>query len=373
MKLEPTAASSCEQPSELHASGLCAGLRLRGEQQRGVSAAVRVSAIHVRALLEALEAVGKPLDEFVRYAGLAPSVLVDRAACVSLDELDRLTCLAVDWTGDPAFGLHWGERSPMIRFDVLALLFMQAPTPRAGLAALLRCQRILGDHHEVLCEENARRVRLCVRPLARSPVAARARTELAFSGFLRLLVSAGADRQLGGVRIQFQYERPAYAAEYERVFGTGCRYLRPVSALEFDRVWLDQPLRCANEELFQLMVAYAERELDRVDEARSLAEQVRRELRASLPTVLKMNRVARSLRTSVRTLRRRLADEGVTYSEVLQQAQCELAERLLRDKDRSIQQVSCEVGFTSVSAFCRAFKRWTGTRPTTLREPGRAA
>lgn len=70
---------------------------------------------------------------------------------------------------------------------------------------------------------------------------------------------------------------------------------------------------------------------------------------------------------SVRTLQRRLADEGVAYSEVLQQVRGELAAEMLADTDLSIEQIAKQLGYSTVSNFSRAYHRWTGKRPSEVR------
>lgn len=336
--------------------------------------ATRVAAIQARALLEAVETAGVPMTLVLARAGFAADAFPDPYGVMSLAELDRLTCLAVELTGNTSFGLHWAEHSPMFCFDVVALLVAQAPTVRAGLEALLRCQTILGDHREVTLEESALGAALRVHPLALSEVAARVRTELALAGFLRLLGYAGASAEGDIRRIDFAYARPADAAHYPRVFRHPCRFRQPVSGIEFDRSWLDRPLPNANPELHQLIVSQAERVLGRVEAHSRLSEQLRSQLRLSFPHPPSMAALARSLGTSERSLRRRLAEEGTSYSALLREAQCAAAELLLPDRGRSVQQVAAHVGFQSVTAFNRAFKRHSGLTPSQYRaQPGEPA
>jgi AraC-like DNA-binding protein len=76
-----------------------------------------------------------------------------------------------------------------------------------------------------------------------------------------------------------------------------------------------------------------------------------------------MSIVARALGLSVRSLRRRLADEGKSYSAVATDAFVMVAKHFLVDGQRSIQETAYEMGFSHCGAFHRAFKTWTGTTP----------
>jgi AraC-like DNA-binding protein len=76
---------------------------------------------------------------------------------------------------------------------------------------------------------------------------------------------------------------------------------------------------------------------------------------------------------SVRTLHRSLAAEGTTYRELLDQLRCDLATRHLADDRISIAEIAFLLGFSEISAFHRAFRRWTDRTPAEFRaEPRRS-
>ena len=84
-----------------------------------------------------------------------------------------------------------------------------------------------------------------------------------------------------------------------------------------------------------------------------------------------MGEVARSLGMSERTLGRRLADEGLNFTEILHQLRRDLAVSYLGDRKLHVSKIAWLVGFHEVSAFTHAFKRWTGKTPKQLRTAGR--
>jgi AraC-like DNA-binding protein len=84
-----------------------------------------------------------------------------------------------------------------------------------------------------------------------------------------------------------------------------------------------------------------------------------------------MEEVARSLGMGERTLGRRLADEGLNFTEILHQLRRDLAVRYLGDRKLHVSKIAWLVGFHDVSAFTHAFKRWTGKTPKQLRTAGR--
>ena len=71
---------------------------------------------------------------------------------------------------------------------------------------------------------------------------------------------------------------------------------------------------------------------------------------------------------STRTLRRRLASEGTTTQQVIDDALQQRAEHLLQ-QGRSAKEVAHTLGFADTSSFSRAFMRWTGKRPSHVDQP----
>jgi AraC-like DNA-binding protein len=77
--------------------------------------------------------------------------------------------------------------------------------------------------------------------------------------------------------------------------------------------------------------------------------------------------VARTLGMSERTLGRKLADEGLSFTDILQQLRRDLAVRYLDDRKLRVSKIAWLLGFKEVSAFTHACKRWTGKTPSEMR------
>ena len=70
---------------------------------------------------------------------------------------------------------------------------------------------------------------------------------------------------------------------------------------------------------------------------------------------------------SVRTLSRRLAEEGTSYERLVERRRFEAAIGLLRDGHLRLIDISYELGYADPANFSRAFKRWTGMPPSEYR------
>ena len=108
---------------------------------------------------------------------------------------------------------------------------------------------------------------------------------------------------------------------------------------------------------------------------RSDTSQLRTRVENAISTMLPHGRVlvedvARSLGMSKRTLARRLSDEGLNFTEILQQLRRDLAVRYLDDRKLHVSKIAWLLGFHEVSAFTHACKRWTGKTPREMRTAG---
>ena len=77
--------------------------------------------------------------------------------------------------------------------------------------------------------------------------------------------------------------------------------------------------------------------------------------------------MARALAVSRRTLSRRLADEGTSFRDILNDVRREFACALLQDRSLSVGDVAFFLQDSEPAAFHRAFRRWTGQTPRDFR------
>ena len=123
--------------------------------------------------------------------------------------------------------------------------------------------------------------------------------------------------------------------------------------------------------LNRMLLSYCEEALARHTLRGSFRHEVMNTLAPLLPHgKATAGEAARRLAVSQRTLARRLAHEGVTFSDLLDQLRSDLASRYLAADDLPISQIAWLLGFREASAFSHAFKRWTGMTPRAARQRG---
>ncbi|KIZ40756.1 hypothetical protein OO17_16905 [Rhodopseudomonas palustris] len=103
------------------------------------------------------------------------------------------------------------------------------------------------------------------------------------------------------------------------------------------------------------------------DDKTNATERVRRYLRTHLVDRNSLQHTAAHLRTSAATLRRRLAEDGTNFQKLKDEVRRDISINLLVETNMRLEDLAGRVGFLEVSAFHRAFRRWTGCAPSDYR------
>ncbi|MDB5446350.1 MAG: hypothetical protein JWQ97_1667 [Phenylobacterium sp.] len=148
------------------------------------------------------------------------------------------------------------------------------------------------------------------------------------------------------------------------------RFNRPRVMLTWPAELTDAPLPYGNEYLHRYYVERCNALLNRVPGA-DLAARIGRLVTMQPSVHNTIDEVARRLNMSVRTLQRRLADDGLTFRTVLMRAQTELAKSYLHETSLSIAQIAAQLGYADRTSFDLAFSNWTGISPRKFRDEAR--
>ncbi|MHA6344329.1 AraC-like transcriptional regulator QhpR [Roseivivax sp. CAU 1761] len=150
--------------------------------------------------------------------------------------------------------------------------------------------------------------------------------------------------------------------------GATVRARAPINGFVFPARLLGAPLARGASPGFRHAVQTHVRSALREAQEAPVAVQVRRALirrfGAGAPN---QTEVAAALGMSRRTLRRRLADEGLRFSTVLAECRMEVARRILEEGRADVRDVAQHLGYSEVSAFERAFKKVVGETPARYR------
>jgi AraC-like DNA-binding protein len=321
----------------------------------------------VRSVLALSLAAGVTKEALMRGASLDPARLDDPRARFTYREVYQVCDAVLSATGEPDFGLRWASAIDDRTLAPVSHLVHHAPTLREALATLGRFQALMADELGWTVTESGELVTLRIATPHGAPLGVeRMISEMQLCGFRHLLRGYASDAQLRDV--SFRYPAPPYAAAYHEAFAAPLRFEQPGTGLRFARALLDRPALSPDPEMFETLQGLAERRVLAIRGSAPYAMRLREHVvRGGWRRRDDMDAAARSLGISVRTLRRRLAEEGTSFSAVVSEAMAVVATDLLRDPRRTIQEAAFELGFSEASTFHRAFRRWTGTTPSAFR------
>jgi AraC-like DNA-binding protein len=177
------------------------------------------------------------------------------------------------------------------------------------------------------------------------------------------------NRHLTAEYVSFAHRRKV-TPELRTFFGSEIRFGAHVDQTMFSSSIREVPIAGADPYLSELLLHYSEEALRQQGVRQSsFAHNVENAIAVLMPHgKAHTGEVARKLGMGQRTLARRLASEGLTFSHVLQSLRRDLAMRHLTDRDLSISKIAWLLGYQDVSAFTNAFRRWTGSAPRAIRQ-----
>jgi len=168
-------------------------------------------------------------------------------------------------------------------------------------------------------------------------------------------------------RVELSYPPPSYAAVYRRLFNCPVHFNSDANRLVFDAALLYKPLPTHSPVSFSAALAACRQSLEPVSALQDVIASVEGLLRESLRQRLSMAEVASRLNITERTLRRHLADAGQNFSSIRDRILEQRARSLLNESLLPVAVIGAELGFSDLRDFRRAFRRWTGMAPMSLR------
>jgi AraC-like DNA-binding protein len=334
-----------------------------------------VSILVLRALLGGARAAGLSPAVLSEESGVAASffaesTLADPDARVPGRVAVRLWELLPKLTGNDDFGIWLAELTRSAPLTTAAWFIVSSANLEQGLERAVRFQRLLHDQATGTLEQRESEVSYVHRVGHASFRAPRHALEFGFASLV-LLVRRATGRDVAPARVRFQHAEPRATSSHRRVFGTNIEFGADVDELVWSRETLELPVVTADPALTEVLLSHARSLLDRLPAGETLALRVQRLVASRLPdNAPSIDETAQALSLTRRTLQRRLKDEGTSFEDLVDDLRQKLAERYLRDQRLGVQETAFLLGYSDVSAFHRAFLRWTGLSPSRFRAEG---
>lgn len=314
-------------------------------------------------LLEVI--IGINPEEFYQKANIDYNVDVSNCF-ISVDQCLSLVGQAITTLEMPYLGLVMGNLMTISHHGMAGVAAVTQPNLGRCLETISRfCQELFPPLNMEPRIEGKEGIFVMNENLALAPYS-HFFYELNMVSFYNIFVHlVGGEHELKSV--DFSYPEPSWGHIYRRYFRCPVRFNQPETCLRGDASLELYELPLAN----RLMAMAAEKTLFENVPTRAirlLPLRLRRLLLRYYGAFPSLEEAASDLGMSGRTLRRKLAEDGTTYQQELDQAREKLAKEYFYRGGTSITELSMMLGFADSSAFAKAFRRWTGLAPTEFLE-----
>lgn len=333
-----------------------------------MAAFVRAAAL--RNYAEVARRHGLDPRDMIRRAGLPAGVLADPDQRVPAQKVVTLLERSAEASGCPTFGLQMAEDRQVSDLGVVSLLLDHQPTLRHALQALIDFRHLLNEALALYVEEAGDAVILREEVVTDRPEHWRQATELAV-GVLFRLCAAILESSWKPRGVHFTHAAPPDLQVHRRLFlsryGTRLAFDSDFNGIVCAAVDLDRPAPSAD----PVIARYAQRFVETMPgaEAGSVLLDVRKAIYLFLPMGrATVEQVAEGLGVNVRTLQRRLDEEGASFSDVLNGVRRDLAVRYLESRRHSLARAAELLGYAAPGSFTRWFTGQFGLSPSEWRK-----
>ncbi len=265
------------------------------------------------------------------------------------------------------FGATFGPRD----YGILGYALLSCSSLRQCLTSFQNLGRLFGDLEEhdyrLLWSRDGVTYRYAIHHIQDEQLV-RFELQTAFSQFMAMRKLVEHPWQFKVQRLTFSFPAPRDVKPYVDLFGLVPNFNSDVSELTVANSALDEPFALANEDVRRICEEQCVILARSMTEHASLPLNVRKQILRSPGTVPELAAVAGELGMSERTLRRRLAQAGTSFHEIVSDVRRHLACRYLAETGMAIKEISYLLGYSEVANFHRAFKKQVGTTPGEYRE-----
>jgi AraC-like DNA-binding protein len=315
-----------------------------------------------------IERQGGDVDGIFGNAGIAPAMAGDPTLRLRLSSYCRLFEEAARRTRNGNFGLWFGNQFQPRDLGIWGYAAVSSPTVGSALENLVG---LFPFHQESstmrLVRAEASLMRLEYAIVAPDIVQRRQDAELSLGMFLNV-IREGCGASWSPEEVHFEHPRPAAWREHERAFAAPVLFGQPTNALVFRADVLARPMPGRDLRLLAVMRTCLESIGSHRASGTTLHERIRQAIRVSLASgCAELAQVAAELGIPPSLVRRELADHGLTFRAAVEEVRRSLAEVYLESRELPLTEIAFLLGYSELSAFTRAFTRWTGTCPRAFR------
>ncbi len=321
-----------------------------------------IAATSTLAMVRTAEARGIRTTDLLERAGLTPESLADPDARIPGSTVLAIWNALRERAADPVLQLVAPVTLPFGAYRVIDHLVAASATVGEGVCRFARFFGLIADAVTLTIHKEKDEYSLCLAMADGGPV-----PPVYVDYIFAALVSRVRMRirpALQVARLELRQADPPSPERYREVFRATVFFCAAADRLCFSEKEWKSPMDSADVSLARILEEHARILSQRVPQSvPGIRADVQKAVASVLPDGGAVADVARTLHLSVRTLQRKLVENGTSFREISDSVRARLAEEYLTDPKVSIAEVACLLGFSDQSSFHRAFGRWTGESP----------
>ncbi len=327
------------------------------------------------AIVDAVVAEGVSPVHALAGVGVSLAELVSPDTRVSLQQVLIACGNAIRWTRDASLAFRAGASMHLSSFGMYGFAILSSADFRKTMSFCERYHVLATPLVTLTFREGDGLGVWSVDPIVHTPVDDRL---YRFVVDMQMGVILSLMRDVMGPHfspseVALAYARPEDMEAVELFGNAKVTFDRPVNAFAFDATWLDASPTLGNRTTYALVESLCDDLIAEMSELAGVAGKVRALLLQDIGRQPSLVSVARKLKVSERTLRRRLAQQALSFRGLLDELRAQLAVRYLRETSMNNDDIADAIGFRDTANFRHAFRRWTGRSPSAFRRAPRSA
>lgn len=325
-------------------------------------------------LAELLKRRGISLETWLGNSGITRNMLESAEGYIDIPTATLLIERALTLTQDDALGIYYGQLLNLNAHGILGFAGLLSPTVEAALKIGFKYVETRSPVLSLkLTKEKRYAIIQITIKVGLSPKLEQFAVEAVFNSFAAMSTYLFGNNS-PDVIVNTTINKPAHASLYT-IFYPGSvtfKFAQKQHQIILPIDFLQQTLTSADSQALKLVEQRISMQLDKIrighSKQQHFAQYIQEWLDTSPGYFPTIEQVASQLNTTPRTLHRKLKQEGVTYSQIIDRIRLSKAKQYLKDTELSILQISNLLSYNDSSNFARAFKKWTGTSPLNFRK-----
>mgnify|MGYP000745971222 CR=1 FL=1 len=322
---------------------------------------------YVQILLQYMREQSICEKQLLAQANIDGAAVSDKEGFLSVAQYGALLKVSQQSLHDPVLGLRLGQLQNIAAHGPLGYAILSSKSTDEAMDKVCRFIRIRNNLTRIHYQRSDEHVILSMEvdlpttdPLYQFVV------EQSFSSFVFIVKSLSGLKVLP-IAAEFCYEKPSACELYEDVFGLPASFLKAENRLLIKKSYLSEFSLAGDVTFAGIAEQQCKRIIAGLQREEGIVTDIYDIFSKSGGDFPSQKAVAAQLNISVRSLVRKLAQQQMSFSQIVKNSKFELAKHYLSSSDNSTEEIAHYLGYENAGNFSRFFKKESGQSPSDYR------